>query len=68
MLHYLLLSRNLLSTGLTRASQLAILMGPPKAIGFAVKRMLDRQRSTVLLIGSSKWARFSFLKYVDSRE
>jgi exodeoxyribonuclease V alpha subunit len=48
MQHYLLLSRNLLYTGLTRAKQLAILVGPPKAIGFAVKRMLDRQRYTAL--------------------
>jgi exodeoxyribonuclease V alpha subunit len=48
MQHYLLLSRNLLYTGLTRAKQLAILIGPPKAIGFAVKRMLDRQRYTAL--------------------
>lgn len=46
--HYLLLSRNLLYTGLTRAKQLAILVGPPKAIGFAVKRMLNRQRYTAL--------------------
>jgi exodeoxyribonuclease V alpha subunit len=48
MQHYILLSRNLLYTGLTRAKQLAILVGPPKAIGFAVKRMLDRQRYTAL--------------------
>ena len=48
MQHYLLLSRNLLYTGLTRAKQLAILVGPTKAIGFAVKRMLDRQRYTAL--------------------
>jgi exodeoxyribonuclease V alpha subunit len=48
MQHYLLLSRNLLYTGLTRAKHLAILVGPPKSIGFAVKRMLDRQRYTAL--------------------
>jgi exodeoxyribonuclease V alpha subunit len=48
MQHYLLLSRNLLYTGLTRAKQLAILVGPSKAIGFAVKRMMDRQRYTAL--------------------
>jgi exodeoxyribonuclease V alpha subunit len=48
MQHYLLLSRNLLYTGLTRAKQLAILVGPPKSIGFAVKRVLDRQRYTAL--------------------
>jgi len=44
----LLLSRNLLYTGLTKAKQLAILVGPTKAIGFAAKRMLDRQRYTAL--------------------
>ena len=46
--HYLLLSRDLLYTGLTRARQLAILVGPPRAIGLAVIRMLDRQRYTAL--------------------
>src|SRR5216683_8063831 len=44
--HYVLLSRNLLYTGLTRAKQLAVLIGPPKAIGLTVKRVMDRQRYT----------------------
>jgi exodeoxyribonuclease V alpha subunit len=35
-------------TGLTRAKQLAILVGPTKAIGLAVKRVMDRQRYTAL--------------------
>ncbi len=48
MQHYLLLSRNLLYTGLTRAKQLAILVGPTKAIGFAFKRVMDRQSYTAL--------------------
>ena len=48
MQHYLLLSRNLLYTGLTRARQLAILVGPTKAIGLAVKRITDRERYTAL--------------------
>ena len=48
MQHYVLLSRNLLYTGLTRAKQLAILVGPTKAIGVAVKRIMDRQRYTAL--------------------
>ena len=48
MQHYVLLSRNLLYTGLTRAKQLAILVGPTKAIGMAVKRIMDRQRYTAL--------------------
>jgi exodeoxyribonuclease V alpha subunit len=48
MQHYLLLSRNLLYTGLTRAKQLAVLVGPTKAIGLAVKRVMDRQRYIAL--------------------
>lgn len=48
MQHYLLLSRNLLYTGLTRAKQLATLVGPTKAIGLAIKRLTDRQRYTAL--------------------
>jgi exodeoxyribonuclease V alpha subunit len=46
--NYVLLSRNLLYTGLTRAKQLAVLIGPTKAIGFTVKRVMDRQRYTAL--------------------
>lgn len=48
MQHYLLLSRNLLYTGLTRAKQLAVLVGPAKAIGLAVKRVTNQQRYTAL--------------------
>jgi len=48
MQHFLLLSRNLLYTGLTRAKERAILVGPTKAIGFATRRVLDRQRYTAL--------------------
>jgi len=48
MQHYVLLGRNLLYTGLTRAKQLAILVGPTKAIGFAMNRVMDRQRYTAL--------------------
>ena len=48
MQHYMLLSRNLLYTGLTRAKQLAILVGPTKAIGLSVRRVIDRQRYTAL--------------------
>jgi exodeoxyribonuclease V alpha subunit len=48
MQHYMLLSRNLLYTGLTRAKQLAILVGPTKAIGLTVKRIRDRERYTAL--------------------
>jgi exodeoxyribonuclease V alpha subunit len=48
MQHYMMLSRNLLYTGLTRARKLSILVGPKKAIGFAVGQVKDRQRFTLL--------------------
>ncbi len=48
MQHYMLLSRNLLYKVLSRAKQLAILVGPTKAIGLAVKRIRDRERYTAL--------------------
>ena len=48
MQHYLLLSRSLLDTGLTRARQLAVLVGPTKAIGLAIKPVTDRQQYTAL--------------------
>ncbi|OWY64900.1 exodeoxyribonuclease V subunit alpha [cyanobacterium TDX16] len=48
MQHYMMLSRNLLYTGLTRAKRLAILVGPSKAIGLAVKQVKDTQRYTLL--------------------
>ena len=55
MQHYVLLSRNLLYTGLTRAKQLAILVGPTKAIGFSIKRVMDRQRYTALAERLKRW-------------
>src|SRR6266852_5893388 len=48
MQHYMLLSRNLVYTGLTRAKQLAVLIGPTKALGLSIKRVMDRQRYTAL--------------------
>lgn len=46
--HYMMLSRNLLYTGLTRAKQLAFLVGPKKAIAIAVNQVKDQQRYTAL--------------------
>jgi exodeoxyribonuclease V alpha subunit len=49
MQHYLLLSRNLIYTGLTRAKQVApqvIVVGSSKAIGLAVKKHEVGQRDT----------------------
>jgi exodeoxyribonuclease V alpha subunit len=48
MQHYPMLSRNLLYTGLTRAKQLAIIVGQHKAITLAVRQVKDQQRYTLL--------------------
>ena len=48
MQHYIMLSRNLLYTGLTRAKKLAILVGPKNAISMAVRQIKDKQRYTLL--------------------
>ncbi|CAN1210550.1 ATP-dependent RecD-like DNA helicase [Tumidithrix helvetica PCC 7403] len=48
MQHYLMLSRNLIYTGITRAKKLAILVGSQKAIGLAIRQVKDKQRYTQL--------------------
>jgi exodeoxyribonuclease V alpha subunit len=48
MQHYMMLSRNLIYTGLTRARKLAIVVGSKKAIGMAVKQVKDQERCTLL--------------------
>ena len=48
MQHYMMLSRNLFYTGLTRARKLAIIIGDKKAISFAVRTTDDQQRYTRL--------------------
>jgi exodeoxyribonuclease V alpha subunit len=48
MTHYVMLSRNLIYTGLTRAKKLAIIIGSNKAIGMAVKQVNQQQRYTRL--------------------
>lgn len=44
-----MLSRNLIYTGLTRAKQLAIIVGSSKAIGISVKQGHQKQRYTRLV-------------------
>jgi exodeoxyribonuclease V alpha subunit len=46
--HYLMLSRNLLYTGLTRAKRLAAIVGPKKAVAMAVNQVRDQKRYTGL--------------------
>lgn len=47
-LYYMMLSRNLFYTGLTRAKRLAIVIGSKKAISLAVRTTDDQQRYTRL--------------------
>jgi exodeoxyribonuclease V alpha subunit len=56
MQHFLMLSRNLFYTGLTRARKLAIIVGESKAIGLAVRQISDRQRYTYLAKRLAKFA------------
>jgi exodeoxyribonuclease V alpha subunit len=46
--HYMLLQRNLLYTAITRARELAVLIGSKKAIGIAVNKNIVEQRFTTL--------------------
>ncbi|MEM1370578.1 MAG: ATP-binding domain-containing protein, partial [Cyanobacteria bacterium P01_H01_bin.15] len=48
MQHFLMLNRNLLYTALTRAKKLAILLGPQKAIGLAIRQTQAQKRYTLL--------------------
>lgn len=48
MQHYLMLSRNLIYTGLTRAKKLALVVGTQKAIALAVRQVKDQRRYTLL--------------------
>lgn len=47
--HYMLLTKNLLYTALTRARQLAVLIGQPKALGLAISRIEEGRRHTLLM-------------------
>ncbi len=46
--HYVMLSRNLFYTGLTRAKKLALIVGSEKAIAIAVKQVKQQERYTRL--------------------
>jgi len=46
--HYIMLSRNLFYTGITRAKKLALIVGSSKAIAIAVKQVKQQERYTRL--------------------
>lgn len=49
MQHYMLLQRNLIYTGMTRAKKLLVLVGQKKALGLAVRNDQSRKRYSALL-------------------
>ena len=46
--HYIMLQRNLLYTGVTRAKKAFVLVGESRAIAYAVKNNESRKRNTLL--------------------
>jgi hypothetical protein len=45
--HYVMLSRNLFYTGLTRAKKLALIVGSEKAVAIAIRQVKQQQRYTL---------------------
>jgi exodeoxyribonuclease V alpha subunit len=48
MSHYVMLQRNLLYTGATRAKKAVVLIGEKKAIAYAVRNASSSRRNTML--------------------
>lgn len=48
MTHYVMLQRNLIYTGITRAKKICILIGTKKALSFAIRNMSVLKRNTLL--------------------
>ena len=47
--HYVMLQRNLIYTGVTRAKKGMVLVGTRKALGYAVRNVSVRKRNTLLM-------------------
>ncbi len=48
MSHYVMLQRNLIYTGITRAKQILVMVGSPKALGIALRSVNVEKRNTLL--------------------
>ena len=48
MTHYVLLQRNLIYTGITRAKKLLVLIGDKKALNYAIRNVTVDQRKSML--------------------
>lgn len=48
MTHFVMLQRNLIYTGITRAKKICVLIGQPKALAYAVRNLTVSNRNTKL--------------------
>jgi len=48
MTHFIMLQRNLIYTGITRAKKMLVLVGTKKAVAYAVKHITVTKRNTKL--------------------
>ena len=48
MTHFVMLQRNLIYTGITRAKKMIVLVGTPKAVAYSVKHLTVNRRNTRL--------------------
>jgi len=46
--HFVMLQRNLIYTGITRAKKILVLVGTKKALGYAVRNVTVSKRNTML--------------------
>ena len=46
--HFIMLQRNLIYTGITRAKKILVLVGTKKALGYAVRNVTVTKRNTLL--------------------
>ena len=48
MTHFVMLQRNLIYTGITRAKKICVLIGATKALAYAIRNMAVLKRNTML--------------------
>ncbi|MCQ2071606.1 MAG: ATP-dependent RecD-like DNA helicase [Bacteroidaceae bacterium] len=48
MTHFVMLQRNLVYTGITRAKKVCVIIGQPKALGYAIRNLTVSDRNTLL--------------------
>ena len=66
MSHFVMLQRNLIYTGITRAKRILVIVGTRKAMGYAVKNDVVKERNT-LLCARIRMAKSAMERYPASR-